>query len=453
MAGDHDAMESSHVHDEDTGMYRPAFPAAEGSVPTASQANSLNQASKIVARSDMDFVNASFVSRGDGSLEDPYVIEGWRVTGDLFLENTDACVIVRENYIQGQLTLNWNGPCVHAHHNYINDLRVNENTRRTGFATGGLIELNEIQIIGQLRHYDGEFRDNVAGPVTTGFYDEVLETVPWLFGTDTRVANIDGFNQGWIHDNTFHGTVDLDLHGHHHSTGFFATHSHYHGDDMNRTMPHDHTDRWTSVVFERNKVIDDVGYGLRYEDQNHAGDDRKANSEQEETLTENHLHHVDVAIRQNVIEGGQIWIDVFSAKDKLHDRVNEGWLAIEGNIVELHERDSLDLMIIQFGDNINMDAAIDLSKVREVQASVSGNILRYVALEESETDVVSSIVGVSRPIAAIDLRTADLMSLDIRDNVAEGFDIGFRAGAFDDSTTKWTLDNNDWGSATEQQIS
>ena len=104
------------------------------------------------------------VRSGSGTLADPYVISGYAVSGSLYLGDTDACVTITGNYIDGELALNWNGNCVHVHHNFIRDLRVNENVAREGYDTGGLIELNQINYVGQIRHYDGEFRDNVVGP-------------------------------------------------------------------------------------------------------------------------------------------------------------------------------------------------------------------------------------------------------------------------------------------------
>src|SRR5688572_23803615 len=334
MAGD------GHGAHAQTGMARPTFPAAEGKVPSAEDAKSLDEVPSLRVLEDKGFNPKNGVRSGEGTLADPYVISGYYVTGDLYLGDTDACFEVVGNYIGGQLTLNWNGQCVWVHHNFIRDLRVNENIERTGYATGGLIEANQIEFIGQLRHYDGEVRDNVVGPRTAqSAFDTVLEETP-LIAADLLLANVDGFNQGYIHHNTFYGPVDLDLHGHHHGTGFFAPHSHYHADDAEHMPSHeeDHTERWTSVVFSDNRIVDELAYGLRYEDENHAGDDRTATSEDNDMLEGDHFHRTDVEIARNVIEGAQIWVDVFNADDEYHNERNDGSLRLLANEVILKER-------------------------------------------------------------------------------------------------------------------
>jgi hypothetical protein len=445
-------------HNGDAGMERPLWPEAAGKVPSASQAQNLEQVSQLVIRKDADFAPASGVRSGTGTLADPFVISGYYVTGDLYIADTDACFIVRENYIDGQLTLNWNGQCTWVHHNYVRDLRVNENNDRTGYATGGLLELNKIQYVGQLRHYDGEFRNNVVGPYIPGrdIMDPIQETVPWLFGSDPRVANVDGFNQGVIHHNTFYGSVDLDLHGHHHGTGFFAPHSHYHGGDMNKSAEHmhDHTQRWTSVAFTDNLIVDEEGYGLRYEDRAHAGDDRTANSEEEETLEDPHRHYTHVTLARNTIEGGQLWVDVFNADDELHYDVNPGWLDIVDNTVSFRERVADGpLGLPFFGAGAGYDAAIRIVATKEVEMTVTGNTVEFLPAASDGDD---------GPLGGIDLWPFDdgqetlykaIYVADVRDavitlakNTMAGFYYGIYADRMDEGVT-WTVDGNDFGSA------
>ncbi len=442
-AGRHGADAGHGVrHDAQTGMERPAFSEGEGRVPSAEEAASLPQLSRIRIIGDDGFVPANGVVAGNGTLADPYVIEGWYVTGEMTIQDTDACVVVRENYVGGQLTLNWNGICVHAHHNFVRDLRVNENIRRTGYATGGFIEHNEVEIVGQLRHYDGVFRYNTVGPADPGsLYDAVLETVPYDFVVDRRVANIDGFNQGIIHGNTFHGSVDLDFHGHHHGTGFFAPHSHYHGDTLEREMGHDHTQRWTSVVFSQNHIIDLEGYGLRYDDRNHAGDDRTAASEQEETLELDHVHRTRVELVGNTVEGAGLWIDVFNADDERHPERNDGWLTIEDNTVVLHERDPGPLGIY---DRYEATTGILVQTSKELELRVAGNDLRVARGADSGYLDVLSPEPVFRALR-LDRITDGTVS--VVGNTADGFDVGVAAGRFD--AVSWRLAGNDFGGAQE----
>lgn len=458
----HGGEAGDHAHDQ-VGMQRPHFPPAAGSVPSASDAKSLEEVSFLDVQGDKGFNPSNGVREGSGTLEDPFVISGFYVTGDLYLGDTDDCFEVVGNYIAGQLSLNWNGQCVWVHHNFIRDLRVNENIPRVGYATGGLIEANQIEFIGQLRHYDGELRDNVVGPRTAqSAFDEVLEETP-LLAPDLLLANIDGFNQGLIHHNTFYGPVDLDLHGHHHGTGFFAPHSHYHALDANHTPDHheDHTDRWTSVAFTDNKIVDDKAYGLRYEDENHAGDDRTANSEDNEMLEEDHVHHTDVLIARNTIDGGQVWVDVFNADDDHHKARNPGTLSILDNQVTMRQRadeDTLGLGVpLPFLTTRAYvpDVAILVQATKELNATIAGNRLTFVPLEQQEAkgplsplgDLVGQFFGPQREEpAAILIEGARDAAISIDNNQASGFVYGVRARDMD-SKVDWSLSGNSFEGA------
>ncbi|MEK6976433.1 MAG: hypothetical protein AABY18_08850 [Candidatus Thermoplasmatota archaeon] len=456
----HGGEAGDHAHDQ-IGMQRPRFPAAAGTVPTPEAAESLEEVSFLELQGDKGFNPANGVRSGVGTLEDPYVISGYYVTGDLYLGDTDACFEVKENFIAGQLSLNWNGQCAWVHHNFIRDLRVNENIARTGYATGGLIEANEIEFIGQLRHYDGELRDNVVGPRTSdSAFDEVLEETP-LLAPDLLLANVDGFNQGLIHHNTFYGPVDLDLHGHHHGTGFFAPHSHYHALDGNHTPDHeeDHTDRWTSVAFTDNKIVDDVAYGLRYEDENHAGDDRTATSEDNEMLEESHIHHTDVMIARNVIDGGQVWVDVFNADDENHEERNPGWLSVIDNAITMKEREDKGIL----GLGIPMpfvttepyvpNVAILVQATKEFEATIAGNTMTFVPLASQQTQDPLAPLGLTgffgppkEEPTAILLEGVKDANITLENNQASGFYYGVRARDMDDKVF-WSLAGNAFGDA------
>ncbi len=435
-------------HNAQTGMERPGFQEGEGRVPSADDAKSLPQLSRIRIIGDEQFRPANGVASGNGTLADPFVIEGWYVTGDFTIQDTDACVVVRENYIGGQLSLNWNGPCVHAHHNFIRDLRVNENIRRTGYATGGYIEQNDIEIVGQLRHYDGVFRSNIVGPAgPDSLFDAVLETVPYIWIKDPRVANIDGFNQGIIEGNTFYGSVDLDLHGHHHGTGFFAPHSHYHGDNETKKMPHDHTQRWTSVSFVGNTVIDPDGYGLRYEDRNHAGDDRVATSEQEETLDLEHVHHERIELVGNTVEGAGIWIDVLGAEDKQHTGSNDVALLVADNTVHLVRRDAGPLGI--YG-SYESTVGILVQTARDMDLVIRDNRITVDAKQQASSDPTGGWLGIldsDQSYRAIGLNRMTDGDITIARNIALGFDVGVAADRFEN--VAWRMVGNDFGGAQE----
>jgi hypothetical protein len=413
MAAMHHGM-AGDAHDAQLGMDRLAFPQAIGSTPTAEDAKSLEQVSGITIRSDKDFTPAAGIRSGSGTLADPYIISGYDVTGILYLADTDACFTITGNYIDGELALNWNGNCVHVHHNFIRDLRVNENVQREGYDTGGLIELNQINYVGQIRHYDGEFRNNVVGPredakLPFGVFQDPENLLP--FTKDTRVLNIDGFNEGYFHHNTITGSVDLKLHGHHHSTGFLATHSHYHGDNATKmaAMSHDHTNRWESVRFEDNKVIDPTGYGLRYTDEAHAGDDRTASSETTKSLSDDHQHHTKVQLQQR------------------HD----GLLGTQ-----------------LFGQRFDANTGIAIDTVKEMQMDVRGNTLSWQATQSS--DPLEGLLGgfLAAPPTPVGIRVNGVRdgNLTLVGNQGTGFVQGI-AGFNMDERAQWDLFGNSFPGA------
>ena len=94
-AGD---MESMHS-DAQTGMARPMFPPAQGTVPSAEDAKALEEVSSLQILEDKGFNPSNGVRSGTGTLADPYVISGYYVTGDLYFGDTDACFLVTDNYI------------------------------------------------------------------------------------------------------------------------------------------------------------------------------------------------------------------------------------------------------------------------------------------------------------------------------------------------------------------
>ncbi len=441
---------SAVLYGFELGQHRYDWPEATGSVPTASTATSLEEVHHIRIIGDEGFNPSNGVRGGSGTFEDPFVISGYYVTGDLYIQDTDACFIIKENYIGGQLSLNWNGDCVWVHHNHIDDLRVNENIRRLADLTTGLIEFNTIEFVGQIRHYDGIFASNTVGPRDDdSMWDSVMETTPIFRFRDTQVMNIDGYNQGIFEGNTFVGSVDIDLHGHHHSTGYDASHSHYHGEEMDRKMPHDHTDRWHSVYFVQNTITDPTGYGLRVEDRNHRGDDVEANSEQEESLRMPHTHKTRIVVADNIIDG-PLWVDVFNADDdELHLQRNPGELQLIGNHVTLHEREPesfFGLGVFTYQDHI-YQSAISIYAAKEVVTVIKGNVATYVPLEDDNSD--SSPVdmlgwgGEEVAPAAIRLDRFHDASITIESNVAEGFQYGIFAHELDNEVA-WQVSGNDF---------
>lgn len=303
-------------------------------VTAPAQASGVQQRENIIIGSDDEWDAAHGVRSGSGTAEDPYVISGWRLS---FLEihDTDRHVVIRDNEITRQLILNWNGDRVTVVDNVIEDLRVNQNVKRTGLPTSGRIANNEIGIVGQLRHFDGIFEDNTVG--TPAGSREFL-----IF--DNRAVNFDGFNGARFRNNTIYGYMDVRLHGHHHGSGYGDT-SHDHaameghghmGDGV------DHTQRYHEVWVTGNTIYSTGNYALGYNDQAHFANDRTANSEESEALNKPHVHYTKVYLNGNRLIGAGLDVSIFNATDELHQTYENGFLEIRDNTIEV-ARDNMDV--------------------------------------------------------------------------------------------------------------
>lgn len=285
----------------------------------------------IVISNDAEFTEERGVKQGSGTAKDPFVISGWDVP-NIHIRDTAAHVIVRDNVIHGRLTLNWNGHHVDIHHNSIGDLRVNENVERTGESTSGHIWNNQIGLVGQLRHFGGEFEANVIGS------EDALAANP-----DFRAVNFDGFHRARFHDNTIFGYMDAKLHGHYHGSSYKGeSHGHtaeYEVDEYGLpTNPHagnEHMKRYHQVFIYNNTIRSTHAWALRYTDTNHAGDDRTANSEEDKFLNGPHVHFTKVHLDNNELIGGSLTIDVFNAEDENHFGYAPGVVNIRRNIITL----------------------------------------------------------------------------------------------------------------------
>ncbi len=370
------------------------------------------------------------------------------------------------------IVLDWNGTCVHAYHNVTDDLRVNQNTARTGYATGGLIENNRFHDVSQLRHYDGIFRENEVG--NRDILNNFLNGETW---TGDRAINVDGFNQGMLLGNTFYGRVDLDFHGHHHGTGFFSPHSHYHGNDKERLMghdghmKHDHRLRWTSVRFAENVVIDPAGAGLRYEDRNHAGDDRRANSENVKQLNEPHIHRSLIELHHNVVVGS-VFVDVFNADgiDIWSDDYSRVRYDARGRILDAVKHLGADIISTHRARN---NGWLSIAGNRIIDPSGGLSAITIQAVKEAEIDIsdnTAASIGVGAKPSTADFENLDLSTIDwggsdnhndsaimmrgvkesltsICGNAAFGFDSGVTAThAIQDGATIDVCEDNDIGS-------
>jgi hypothetical protein len=282
------------------------------------------QGARVLISSDKEWSAANGVRTGSGTQSDPYVISGWDL-GSLEIHDTDSFYVIEDNVISGTLTLNWTGGRARVVDNTIGDLRVNENVDRTGGPTSGLFARNKIDLVGQLRHFDGVFQRNIVG--VQGQTD-----LPFF---DTRVVNFDGFNGARFRNNTIYGYMDVKLHGHHHGSGFGAN-SHDHStmhDDGGSDV--DHSIRYHEVWVTGNKIYSESSYALGFNDRGHAGNDRTAASEENEELNKPHVHHTRVHLNDNTLVGSGIEVDIFNATDDLHSQFAKGVVEIKGNTISV----------------------------------------------------------------------------------------------------------------------
>lgn len=317
------------------------------------------QRGNIFINSDAGFTSENGIRRGSGTASDPYVISGWQLNS-ISISDTGKHLVIKDNTITGTLRLNWNGDRLTVINNDIGDLRVNENVKRTGGPTSGRIAGNKIRVVGQLRHWDGVFEENVVGSANR-------PNAPF-FGN--RAVNFDGFNGARFRNNDIYGYVDVRLHGHHHGSGFGKQdHSHDHslmGAEYGESMM-DHTKRYHEVWVTNNKIhAAGQYYALRYYDQAHSANDRTANSEPNKELNKPHTHFTRVHLNDNILEGG-IAVDIFNAKDELHKEWANGLVEVKGNKITL-TRDALDTFEGRPG--------IEVYNVRYLTLKVIGNEIR-----------------------------------------------------------------------------
>ncbi|MGQ0534755.1 MAG: hypothetical protein ACT4PT_01640 [Methanobacteriota archaeon] len=428
---------------------RVAWTPEDGRIPTEADARALEEVRRLVIESDAEFSDVDFVT-GSGTAEDPYVFDGLYVRGDLYIADTSEYFVVRNSYIAGQLSLNWVGDRAYVHHNYIRDLRVNENVERTGDPTAGLIEANAIGFVGQLRHFDGVFRDNTVGPKPPGFFEEIIgdSGVAITLFQDDVVFNFDGFNGADVYRNAIIGAVDIGLHGHHHSNGFTAV-THNHG-EAHGAGAMDHGDRWHSLKFHENEISITSGLtALRFEDENHAGDDRTARSESDEALEAPHVHHTKVLILRNTLRGGNLLVDVFiEDEDRYHKEASPSALVVKDNTITLTgpkdstpnaEQALFRWQAYRAQDGVRIESATDFL------VTLEGNTIRNEAGKE-QNDPLAAVPFAAEwfgagPPAGLSFSDFAAGSMDVHRNAVAHFPVGIRARYFDESVD-WTLSDN-----------
>lgn len=396
------------------------FPGAAGAATKRSGDREKQTRDSIFIDQLKDFNPANGVRAGSGTASDPFVISGWNVSR-VEIKDTDAHVVVKDNVITNSLTLDWIGGGIEVRNNEVGDLRVNQNRKRTGDPTSGVIENNTFGVVGQLRHFDGIFQNNVVGQ---------REGMSLPFLTDTRAVNFDGFNGSIFRNNTIYGYMDARLHGHHHSSGF-AEDSHYHGDEPAAHEGHDemdHTVRYHQVHIYGNKIVADNYYALAYLDTAHAGNDRTAASETEKTLNDPHVHYTKAFLHDNELVGAGLYVDVFNAKDELHKRTERGLMEISNNKIVLQQtQDALQKFSVRNG--------IDVSRAQDITLRILDNSI----VGPDAGDALDDLADNRDQVAGINLWDIDKGDLFLSGNSVSKTAFGIKAADMT-KTVNWTIE-------------
>ena len=361
-----------------------------------------------------DFNPANGVRSGTGTRRDPYVISNWDVNW-IEIKDTAAHVLIADNTVDN-LVLDWIGPGVAVRNNTVGDLRVNQNRPRKGEATSGVIENNKFEVVGQLRHFDGFFQNNIVGSK-----DQMFD-LPF----DGRAVNFDGFNGSVFRNNTIYGYMDARLHGHHHSSGFTEG-SHYHGDA--KEMDHatmDHSIRYHQVHIYGNKIYSDYYYALQYVDTAHSANDRTAASETEESLNAPHIHYTRVFLHDNQMIGSGIAVNVFNAKDERHKSTARGLVEISNNKISVAQPSDL----TEFGGR----SGIDVAQAVDVTMRIFDNTI----VGPQPADAVSGLREDWEPTIGINLWDLDKGDIYLSDNAISHAAFGVKAARFT-KTVNWTI--------------
>ena len=397
------AMDARHGGGHGGGAH--PWAGGKGTIPTLQDALlTLERRGQIVIEGDAGFNPANGVRSGSGTFEDPFLITGWYVD-QVLVKDTSKAFVFSGNYVSDILILDWTGKGGYVHHNHLNDLRTNRNVARTGDPSATVIERNVILDVEELRHFDGEVRNNTIGR------EDLLGSL--LARGDGVVFNIAGLNGAGIHDNVIYGGVDMKIHGHHHSDKP-GLHSHNHGQpDEAQAEDHleDHQVRYVDFHFYRNRIVD-TGFGMRYNDLDHAGDDRQATSEQEPMLEKPHVHHTRVALHDNVIEGATLRIAAVNAVDERH-------LAGETATLDIHHNRILKPAA---GDGIVVQ------DVRNATVRIRENVVEKGPLQLAGT-------------SAVFLQRFGNVTVEVGKNAFGDYRYGVRASQFD-NLTRWSVSEN-----------
>ena len=381
-------------------------------------ASGLQQRNSITITTNNQFNPANGVRSGSGTARDPYVISGWDVH-HVEIKDTSKHVVIRNNKISSVLILDWIGGGAHVYNNEVGDLRVNQNVKRTGDMTSGVIANNRFGIVGQLRHWDGVFQNNHVGDSTSCI------DIPFFL---CRGVNFDGFNGAKFLNNVVYGYVEVRLHGHHHSSSFDDT-SHYHGTghEAGHTKT-DHTKRFHQVWVSNNTIHSGDYYGLLYTDSNHAGNDRTATSETNPDLNKAHIHTTKAHLLNNKVYGAGIMVDIFNASDERHLGTRTGLMEIKGNQIQVQPKE------FSSDDMFRNKDGISIRQAKDLKLSIVGNTISGSFPDDDPATTLRKELDYG---SGISLNGIDKARIYIYDNQVSSRVYGVRASSMTSSVQWW----------------
>lgn len=394
---------------------------------TTATAEERRQCNNITITSDQHFNPANGVQNGTGTPSDPYVISGCSVNS-VTIKDTSSALLITNNAIN-RLVLDWNGGNVTVVENDVGDLRVNQNVKRTGEPTSGLIARNKFGIVGQLRHFDGVFENNVV----TGQRPPGTIQIP--FFENGQSVNFDGFNGSRFRNNKITGFVTMRLHGHHHSSSF-GEGSHYHGGDPEAHAGEmvDHTQRYHRVSFTNNTITSPGPYALNYVDTNHAANDRTAASETNPELNKPHVHFTKVHMSNNHLIGSGLYVNIFNADDERHLGTRTGSLQIRDNRIDLVQESGQKPFFTS-----EEPAGISIYKAKDVHVEITGNTVtnkdERTAVEQTQIPFMTT-----PKISGVKLYYIEMAQIHVTNNSVSSTDYGISAAQMPETVEWWIHD-------------